>query len=117
MKGNLQIDGKTVEGVYIIDTGTIIPDLWAFNKKLFPTKEDALNKFSELNDNAEYDDITEQFVRFGWWTEDHSHYEYPGEDIRKVCGYRITDKGGKGSMACWIIHQYINWGEIFGCGE
>lgn len=108
------INNKEEKGVYIIDTGALIADLYAFNKKQFPTKDDALNKFLELTNNAEYDDVTEQYVRFCWWTEDHSSYEYPGEDVQRVCGYRTTDKEGRGSMACWIIHQYIYWGEVFG---
>jgi hypothetical protein len=105
----MKIYGKEYKGVYVIDCFSWFADTFAFNKKLYPTKEDAIKKFNEINPNADIESIEERLVRFCWWTEDHSHYEYPGEDVRQVCGYRTTKKGGRGAMDCWVINQDMHW--------
>lgn len=99
------IKDKEEKGVYVLYTG-LWAELWAFNKKQFPTKDDAVNKFLEITNNADIEDITEQYVRFCWWTETHG-YEYPETETN--CGYRTTDKTGRGAMDCWIIHQDMHW--------
>lgn len=99
--------------VYAVDNfGWFLENL-AFSKKAFKTKEEAIKKFKEICPKNEIEEIKDSFVRFCWWTEDHSSYEYPGEDVRQVCGYRISKKSGRGAIDCWIIKIKINWDEFF----
>lgn len=105
-------DDKKYENVYAVDNfGWFLENL-AFNKKVFKTQEDAIKKFKEICSKNEIEEIKSGFVRFCWWTEDHSSYEYPNEDVRQCCGYRISKKCGKGAIDCWIISIKINWDEI-----
>lgn len=96
----------THNGVYPINCFSWFLDTYAFNKKVYKTKEDAIKKFNEITNYADIQSISESLVRFLWWTYT-SGYEYVEKDI--ACGYRTTNKGGKGAMDCWIIEENLHW--------
>ena len=95
------------KGIYNITTCTDAyfetNDVIAFNKRYF-TKEQAVHKFKEMFPNAKIIKEYESYVRFLWWTY-YSGYEYIEVDTR--CGFRLVDKGGKGSSNCWIIEREL----------
>lgn len=105
----MEFFGKEQKGVYAVDVFSRYVSLFAFSKKEYPTKELAIQKFNEITNNADIEEITEKLVRFCWWTEDRSSYEYPNEDVRRVCGYRTTNKKCRGAFDCWIIEQNMHW--------
>lgn len=100
---------KFHKGVYVVDCFSWFADCFAFNKKYYKTKEDAVEKFKEITNNADIlGEVEESYVRFLWWTETHG-YEYPEEET--ACGYRtVKEKGNpRGVMDCLIINQDMHW--------
>ena len=106
-------DDKQYKDVFAVDNFSWFLENLAFSKKAFKTKEDVIEKFKEIFPDQEIEKIDEGIVRFCWWTEDHSSYEYPNEDVRQVCGYRISDKQGRGAVNCWIVRVNIDWDKFF----
>lgn len=110
MSGTI-FDGKEVKGVYVVNSFSWFVDTYAFRKKDFPTKEDAIKKFKEITNNADIDgEVKESYVRFLWWTFT-SGYEYREQEL--ACGFRTVKDKGRGAMDCWIIQQYIHWEKMF----
>lgn len=102
----MNIDGKEHKGVYAL------ADRWWFNvlcfsKKVYKTKESAINKFKELEPRP-IEKIYENHIRFLWKTEYID--EYDDSYTMPVGGFFETDKKGKGAIDCWIIesHHYPN---------
>jgi hypothetical protein len=98
----MELDGKQHKGVYSL------ADRWWFNilcfsKKIFKTKESAIEKFKEL-EPREIEKVYESHIRFLWKTEYVDDYD-DGSYTIPVGGFFITNKKGKGAIDCWIIES------------
>ena len=96
----MTLDGKEYKGVYIPYNG-FWADRYCFSKKYF-TKEQAIEKFKEINPKRELGEIRETFIRFLWITyiiEDYEDGSYP----ESVGDFFEVKKGGKGAIDCWCI--------------
>lgn len=95
------LNGKEHKGVYALEDGWFLNQL-CFSKKIYKTKESAIEKFKELEPKREIGVVYESYIRFLWKTEIVDDYE-DGSYTIPVGGFFKTDKIGKGAIDCWII--------------
>ena len=104
------LNGKEHKGVYALE------DYWfltryCFSKKIYKTKESAIEKFRELEPKREIYNIEEHYIRFLWkpFTIDEYYETY----TEAVGGFFKTDKKGRGAIDCWIIEPKPDPDEYF----
>lgn len=103
-------NGVEHKGVYPIAPWWFV-DVVGFNKKYFPTKEDAVNKFRELFGKSDILEIREAEVKF----LPHRHLEDYESQTYEMCWDFIEVPAGeyKRTSKCWIIEINMHWGDEF----
>ena len=97
----MNINGKEYKGVYALEDGWFLNQL-CFSKKIFKTKESAIEIFKKLEPKREIGVVYESYIRFLWKTLLVDEYDYIGYYM-PVGGFFKVDKGGKGAIDCWVI--------------
>ena len=95
------LNGKEHKGVYALEDGWFFNQL-CFSKKIYKTKESAIEKFKELDPKREIGVVYESYIRFLWKSLLVEEYDYIGYYM-PVGGFFKTDKKGRGVIDCWII--------------
>ena len=96
----MKIDDKEYRGVYALEDGWFLNQL-CFSKKIYKTKESAIEMYKKIEPKREIDVIYESHIRFLWKTLLVDNYEECYYET--VGGFWKVDKGGKGAIDCWII--------------